>query len=78
MRSKCNSQSKKTIHATGNPQAAMYRPGLGTKTASPTRTKDVINMEINQIVPTLEERGGGSQLFSSGSFLNQLLYIFLF
>lgn len=78
MRSKWNNQNIKTIPAIGNPQIAIYKPGFGTKTAKPTRTKAVTHMETNQIVPAFEGRGGGCHVFSSGSFLNQLLYMILF
>lgn len=79
MRSKRISQIVKTIPAIGNPQTAMMIPGSGTKTARPTSAKAVIHTEINQIVPALDERGMSPHVsWLSGSFLNQLLYIFLF
>lgn len=69
----------KITPAAGNPQIKMYMPGFGAKTAMPTSAKAVTLIKINQSVPTLEDCGedcGVVFVFSSGSFLNQLVYIF--
>ena len=65
----------KTIAASGKPHRAIYMPGSGIKTATPTSKNETRHIETNQIVPALEERPGGNSEFSS--FLNQLLYITL-
>ncbi len=65
----------KITPAAGSPQIKMYMPGFGAKTAMPTSAKAVTLIKINQDVPTLEDCGIVF-VFSSGSFLNQLVYIF--